>query len=66
LTTNVFGHVEQNLLVKNTHFIADSERARKVDQCRFFIGAEQTGFKWFFKHSKNQQVLKIWSKLNNF
>ena len=44
LTTNVFGHVEKNLLVKHPNFIADSKRAWK-DDLRFFRGAEQTGFK---------------------
>ena len=43
LTTNVSGPVEQNLLVKHPNFIADSERAWKVD-LRIFIGAEQMSF----------------------
>jgi hypothetical protein len=42
--TNVFGQVEKNLLVKHPNFIADSERALKVN-LRIFIGADQTSFK---------------------
>ena len=44
LTTNVSGHLEKNLLVKHSNFIADLKRAWKVG-LKFFIGAERTIFK---------------------
>ena len=58
LTTNVSAPVEQNLSVKHPHFIADSERAWKVDLI-FLIGAEQTGFKSYLKFGQKWTIIEM-------
>ena len=58
LTTNVSGHVEKNLLVKHSNIIADSERAWKV-VLEFFIGAEQTSFRSYYKFGQKWPIIEM-------
>ena len=61
LTTDVFGHVEKNPLVKHQIFIPDSVRAWKIGQ-KTLIYAEQTSFKCFYNFA--QKVTNFWNCQN--